>query len=854
MIPTHLFLSGFLSYQDPVDLIFDGLDLACISGSNGAGKSSLLDAITWALFGKARCRDDDALINSHVNAAEVICDFEYETNLYRVQRSKPRGKTTLLEFYVQTPDLAWRTLTEKTVRDTEARIRQILRMDYETFTNASFFLQGRADQFAQQQPADRKKVLSSVLGLEVWETYRASAQAQRREVEADLRSVDAQIADIDNELAEEQERKQRLAEAEAQLVQVAELSKARESELASLQRLAASLADQKRLLDVLGNRMHETGQRCERLADQITALHAERAALQARMAQADEIQQAYRQWQVDRETLEKWDLTAASFHEIQARRAQPLAEIGAAQSRLEEERRGLAAQGDAIRQDGLRLAALEQDLPAIQESIQAVQVAIAERAAFEQELQLLQQKAAALDVENRQLKAEMKALRERLDQLQEVEGALCPLCGQPLAPTERAALIASLEVDGKRMGDAYRQNQTNQKQGEDRIRELQTAIAGKARLDETLREHNRRHAQAEAEAERLRQSLAAWETGGAARLLELDRVIGAEDFALDARGRLAEIDAAARALGYDPSAHDAARRAEQTGRASEQALRDLEAARATWEPLERQITGLETQLAAEQAQLAAQKQELETAEEKYQQESAGLPDLGQVEREMMDLKARENRLRMDLGMVRQLVAVLETQRERKQRLLEKRAELSVRIGRLKALERAFSKDGVPALLIEQALPEIEEQSNGLLDRLSGGAMSVRFETQRQLKSNKEEKRETLDIKITDASGQTREYEMFSGGEAFRINFAIRLALSRVLAHRAGARLQTLFIDEGFGSQDAEGRQRLLEAINLVRPEFARILVITHMEELKDAFPSRIEVEKTLRGSNIRIVL
>ncbi len=85
MIPVHLQLSGFLSYQDPVDLDFTTFDLACISGSNGAGKSSLLDAMTWALFGQAR-RRDDALINSHAQAAEVILDFQYENNLYRIQR------------------------------------------------------------------------------------------------------------------------------------------------------------------------------------------------------------------------------------------------------------------------------------------------------------------------------------------------------------------------------------------------------------------------------------------------------------------------------------------------------------------------------------------------------------------------------------------------------------------------------------------------------------------------------------------------------------------------------------------------------------------------------------------------
>jgi exonuclease SbcC len=133
-------------------------------------------------------------------------------------------------------------------------------------------------------------------------------------------------------------------------------------------------------------------------------------------------------------------------------------------------------------------------------------------------------------------------------------------------------------------------------------------------------------------------------------------------------------------------------------------------------------------------------------------------------------------------------------------------------------------------------------------------MSVSFDTQREYKDkNRDDKKETLDILITDESGKRREYELFSGGEAFRINFAIRLALSRVLAQRAGARLQMLVIDEGFGSQDAEGRQRLIEAINLVRPDFAKVLVITHLEELKDAFPARIEVEKTPEGSQIRVI-
>ncbi|MBT9142336.1 MAG: Nuclease SbcCD subunit C [Dehalococcoidia bacterium] len=90
------------------------------------------------------------------------------------------------------------------------------------------------------------------------------------------------------------------------------------------------------------------------------------------------------------------------------------------------------------------------------------------------------------------------------------------------------------------------------------------------------------------------------------------------------------------------------------------------------------------------------------------------------------------------------------------------------------------------------------------------------------------------------------------GESFRINLALRIALSRLLARRAGAPLPTLIIDEGFGTQDAAGRGKLVEAINSIQDDFERIIVITHIEELKDAFPVRIEVTKTDEGSTITI--
>ena len=65
-------------------------------------------------------------------------------------------------------------------------------------------------------------------------------------------------------------------------------------------------------------------------------------------------------------------------------------------------------------------------------------------------------------------------------------------------------------------------------------------------------------------------------------------------------------------------------------------------------------------------------------------------------------------------------------------------------------------------------------------------------------------------------------------------------------------MPTLFIDEGFGTQDAAGRDRLIEAIRAIQNDFQKIIVITHIEELKEAFPVRIEVTKTPQGSTFRV--
>jgi len=176
MIPLELELENFLSYRQPTILDFGGFQLACITGENGAGKSSLLDAITWALFGKCRAPGRDDVINRRAvpqgEAARVRLDFQLEGATYRVLRIQKPGKTGILELQLAIGAGEWKSLTESTRTQTQAQLEKLLRMNYETFTNASFLLQGRADEFTVKRPGERKRILGELLGVSHWEQYR----------------------------------------------------------------------------------------------------------------------------------------------------------------------------------------------------------------------------------------------------------------------------------------------------------------------------------------------------------------------------------------------------------------------------------------------------------------------------------------------------------------------------------------------------------------------------------------------------------------------------------------------------------------------------------------------------------
>ncbi len=847
VIPQTLSLTNFMCYRQ-VNLDFAGIHVACLAGENGAGKSALLDAITWVLWGRSRARRDDELIRMGEDEMAVEFTFALGGQTYRALRRRKAGKrgSTLLEFQVQGGG-RWRSIAESGVRATQAKIERLLRLDYETFINSAFLRQGRADEFTVKTPAERKRVLGDILGLDRWTVYEERAKERLRAIRSEMEMIEVRLREIEAELARRAEYEAELQTAQAVVI---ELSAALQEAQAAYQRIEATRAE----LRHVEAQITELTARIAQAERELRALSEERVVRERRLAEyedllarADEIEAGYAAY---RQAVKQEQALGAKLRqsvELNERRTILEAQLSEARHRLEVEREVIAQ----------RIAELKRRLPdetllAEYDEVQAQLAHLAQlsesREAARADLAHIAEERAELRARNEALRVEMDAIKEKITLLERA-GAECPLCEQPLTDDHRLRLLDQFQIEGQARGDAYRVNQATAKSLAERARALEQQIAASDRLLRDLPALQRQKAALAERIEQGRQAVEALETAQA-ELAAVEQRLTAEDYAPQVRAELAQVLAQAEELGYDAVAHEAARRAVSEGQVFAERKARLSAAQtsvgeeqAALKRLEKAEQRWQKQIEAEQAR----RRELEQKAGELREQLKGAPA---IEAELQRVRGEEAAARQRLGAAQQRLEACKALERQRADKLKRRDELAAEQSIYEELKAAFSVKGVPAMIIEAAVPEIEAEANRLLARMTGGRMHVRFDTQRETLAG--EVRETLEIKIADELG-TRPYENYSGGEQFRVNFAIRVALSKLLARRAGAQLQTLVIDEGFGTQDAQGRERLVEAINAIQDDFARVLVITHIDELKDAFPARIEVTKTPEGSAVKVV-
>ncbi len=860
MIPLRLSLKNFLSYRENVPTLdFAGIHVACLCGQNGHGKSALLDAITWCLWGKARGKNQDELISYGADECSVELDFSSRDTHYRATRSHARGGgrrrqgATDLQLQVIS-DAGPMPISGNSVRETQAKIDQLLGMDYDTFINSAFLLQGRADEFTNKTPSERKAVLSKILGLEVYDRLQDRAKMKLSKNSEGLRGLESALEVMRRQLEEIGDPAPQLLEVEENLACVDNQLKERVLATSELRNKVAELERQFSQLEEVAGNIKGLRQEVTQLEAANVNVQAEIQKLQELLLQGDEIRRGAEVLAQARQKLNSLEEARQSFDLLGQTKQELVRVIDSAKSRLE-------AQSEQLRlkiEVELPPKALSTaDLAAQQEQTQKQLASVAEversiSVSRERHQTLSTQVGQAQSVAER-YKSEGQELRSKLNLLRNTghQEAVCPLCKSSLGEDGCGRLAETYEADIAEKLRLYGLNEAHLKQ----LAEDSAALERDLEQREKKTAESRRRAElklSDLERQTIEAQHAQEELDEAqVKLAGVTASIVSGDFAVQEHAQLKSVEAEIAAIGYDEEARRTAYaqaqelqtfadRAVQLADAESSLPRQQEAASQTQDMLRRRLS------------------ELERLEERHKSDKEAVEGLPQSRASLNEAESAQKILETQKEQFIARKAQVEAQVKRLEGLKEEIARESKRQTGLQEeqsvyqeLVNAFGRQGVQAMLIETVVPRLEEEANILLGRMTDNRTHLRLETQRERRSGKGDPIETLEIQVNDELGP-RSYEMYSGGEAFRVNLALRIALSKVLAQRMGAPMPTLFIDEGFGTQDAVGRERILDVIAAIQDDFEKIIVITHLEDLKDAFPVRIEVHKDAQGSTFVI--
>jgi DNA repair protein SbcC/Rad50 len=915
MIPVRVHLKNFLTYGttsagEPVVFDFDEAILWSISGQNGAGKTSIFDAITYCLYGEHRggSQRDERLIRKGASTAEISFEFRHGGTLYRIRRTvyrRPKragGATIVKEVQAAEWDEAeqdWRPLPDTdSERGLRAWVDQRLRMSAEVFCSTVLLQQGKADRLLTVDPQKRFDVLAKLLDLEIYQRLAGRAADRRRVANANAQAIEVQLGATIEVNADTLQQARVVAE------ECTGAARATEQERARAQAILAGAKTVANLNQAAGEARRQLDELQEVLAagDQIRAELAEldqaRAALEPIRLVAVDLDaaaghdRAAEEADHARQTIDL-DALAADADRAAAGRADAEAEYEAAQSRYEllarhvpllERLVGCAAEATRRRRDAGDPEVCAREL---------------------QEAETAERKAAATRrsaADNKQAAAEARSQRVGhreglVDQLQarrslEGEGT-CSRCGQPvtaehltreLTDLEAAiatadAAIAAAQVDIDRATPELTAAEEAETEATTACQRARSALTVAQTAAREAADAERAFAAAAAAAEALPEAwlvavddaeqsaallatvAAELEELGDKRLPHLRGVVAdAVDAAETAAATLADAQSGVQRLNYE--AEGARQRATASRQQAQVRLTAVDADLAA--EVLTDCREVIDRLAATVAQLApveAEAARLQQAEDEQRRAidalNAATTALAATPPEHhVEVTAASAALAGAEAAADQATGARDDARDRLRQLtdqaatrqqLEQAHQVARRSGeRAKRLEELFGRRGLQAALLQHAKSAIEQLANETLYRLSAGQLSLSLEVGEAAGTRK------LEVVVTDAASAEEPLEVafISGSQKFRVAVALAAGLGQ---HLAGAEAtRALIIDEGFGSLDDLGRQGMIDELHTLASQLDRVIVVSHQADFADTayFPNGYSLRKAGRHTEV----
>jgi exonuclease SbcC len=855
MRPLRVKVKGFTAFRDEQEIDLSELDVFAIAGATGSGKSSILDAMTYALFGYVERvgKQVGQLVSQGQPRLAVALEFAVGSDRYRITRSTPArtGATKVLLERAEGDE--WTQFGEGAdrVRDVNEIVRGLIGLDYSAFTRSVLLPQGKFAEFLTGDPKERRDILTELLGLSIFERMAKLANS--------LAKDERTRADMIRDLLERE-----YAGVTAEAVKVAKrgakAARGEEKRLATAGSKVVKLLERFEAGRRAAEELEECAARAGELADRARVASASLAKLSGRMREVEE---------------------ALSAREVEMKEAEEAARQAAEAREAAEEEWGSAADLAAlmVKAQGLdelveRTVRSKTELREIEASIEAFEAGAAQRAAA---LDAARSAAAEAEVAS-------EATRDELERTKHADAAAalsaglkvgdpCPVCGSPLDEVPRragdrvlraaAAAAAAAEKATLRAADAV---QRAQRDLDGATRDLQETIRNRERGEKALVE-------AAASLDGLRAELAPAFGGElpkrpVAVLQERDAKLAslvsvaraaanAADSAVRARDDAERAIATVRSeIGIERGRLEGIDLASLVQRAKRSAGPQLAAptlpkppaaaaaADALAEHAERvaeAISSLSDELSRRSAGRAEDEQRLldeaSTAAGDLADDTEDLPSL--VARLDTEIRAAGERAALSEKEAADLERDLESSAE----LANEAAEKERGAAKLRALATELRADRLIAFLQAEALQVLAAAGSFRLSTLSDGRYRLICDA------------DEFSVVDTWNGDEERSVRTLSGGETFLASLSLALALSeqvRSLSVTERATLDSLFLDEGFGTLDPETLRTVVDAIEQLAGDGRLVGVITHVRELAEQFP-RLEVRKSPRGSTVEFV-
>ncbi|MGH7568359.1 MAG: AAA family ATPase [Gemmatimonadales bacterium] len=779
----RLHLVNFRQHAD-TEIEF-GKGITGIVGPNGSGKTTILEAIAWAIYGAQAARGDkDSIrrLGARGRAAvEVELEFQLGRHAYRVQR----GLHTAELF--QDGQLVANSL--KAVTD---KLERALGMTHDEFFNTYFTGQKELAVMAALGKTERAAFLSRVLGYERLRLAQERVRERRNTLAAELKGLEAglperAVLESDRRAAEERLAAARGASRTA--------DSARATARKALEREEPRWKEWEERRD---RTLSLDGER--RMADQaVVVARGEFQRLDRELAEALQAREQLKQLESELAPITRLKEELARLEQLQredaARRTEEAQrqEVARTIARLERRLAELASAGDAR-------AEVERELVAIDERLQA-----AERAVEEERTTWVRDRQDA-ETKRLALREQFKEVREQKDLIERLgPQGTCPTCKRPLGSeyeAVRAILDRQLE-DITINGNFFRQRVEELAEPPARLPAAERARDGvleeRARAGEragTLRAQAAERARTGAELEPLHR-----------RAQEIERQLVARPSGYDA-ARHGEVRAELTRL--EPVALGAAALADRAQRA-EGLVRDAELAEQSLTEAERRAQALADAVREE----GFSEERFRAAKDRHDRalgslraaELAVVETRGAMTRAEEDIRREEERAR---------------EREARERQI---AALKARLRIHNELDKAFGE--LRAELNAAMRPEIGELASTFLADLTDGRY--------------DEVDLTEDYTVTILDGGVPK-PVISGGEEDLAALVLRLAISQMIAERAGQPLSLLVLDEIFGSLDETRRVHVLGLLRRLADRFPQVVLITHIEQVRDGLDRVIRCE------------